>query len=62
MLLAGAVSQVFVYGFGPNVGTVALALVLAALVCLVLFIRRRDAAPQRAATRGDGEVPEGSRE
>ncbi|MEU2941556.1 L-lactate permease [Nocardiopsis alba] len=62
VLLAGAVSQVFVYGFGPNVGTVALALVLAALVGLVLFIRRRDAAPPRAATRGDGEVPEGSRE
>ncbi len=42
VLLAGSVSYVFVYGFGPNAGTVMLALVLAALVGLVLLMRRAD--------------------
>ncbi|MFD6951988.1 lactate permease [Nocardiopsis sp. TSRI0078] len=43
VLLAGSVSYVFVYGFGPNAGTVMLVLVLAALAGLVLLIRRADA-------------------
>ena len=57
VLLTGAVSYVFIYGFGPNAGTVMLALVLAALVGLVLLMRRVDSRkplPRHLRTQGGG--------
>lgn len=43
VFLAGALSYVFVYGLGPNAGTVALVLLLAVLAGLVVLMRRADA-------------------
>ncbi|WDZ92010.1 L-lactate permease [Nocardiopsis sp. HUAS JQ3] len=59
VLLAGSVSYVFVYGFGPNAGTVMLLLVLAALASLVLLMRRADA--NRPPSRTAGTAPEAGR-
>jgi lactate permease len=43
VLMAGALSYLFVYGLGPNIGTALLVALLAALVAVVLHIRRADA-------------------
>jgi lactate permease len=62
VLLAGSVSYVFVYGFGPNAGTAALLLVLAVLAALVLLMRRADAGKPLSYTAGaasGGGVREG---
>ncbi|WP_017570748.1 L-lactate permease [Nocardiopsis halotolerans] len=52
VLAAGSISYVLVYGFGPNAGTVALALILAALTALAVLMRRADARKPPSYTAG----------